>query len=196
MADPLGRAIRAAAKYPAAMLAKAKISANQLTVIGLAVNCTVAYFIATGRLSYIATGLLIWAAGFFDALDGSVARYLGKVTVFGNFLDSVVDRYSDSVIYFGIMISAMRTNDMGYAAVTVAAMIGSMCVSYVRAKAESLDSACEIGLMPRTVRIVLLGAGFCIAQPFWTLSVIAALSHLTVVQRVIYVRKDILAGKR
>jgi CDP-diacylglycerol---glycerol-3-phosphate 3-phosphatidyltransferase len=192
MADPLGRAIRAIAKYPGVILAKTSITPNQLTFIGLLVNCAVAWLIAAGRLNYPAIGILIWVAGFFDALDGSVARLTGRVTVFGDFFDSVLDRYSDSVIYLGILIYFMREGRQELVILSAVAIIGSLAVSYVRAKAESLDQECEVGLLPRTVRVIILGASFCIGQIFWGLLALAVLSPLTVLQRIIYVRKNLL----
>ncbi len=179
------------ARYPGRLLAKSKISPNQITVFGLLINCAVAYFIASGRINYLASGMLIWAAGFFDALDGSVARINGQVTVFGDFLDSVLDRYSDSVIYLGIMVYFLRAGRSDCVILAVIATIGSLAVSYVRAKAESLGRKCEVGLLPRTARIVILGLSFCVSQPFWGLLIIAVLSNLTVLQRIIYVRKNI-----
>ncbi len=192
MADPLGRSIRFIAKYPGSLLAGTKITPDQLTLFGFLVNCAVAYFIAEGRSGYLTIGILIWIAGFFDALDGSVARIQGRVTAFGNFFDSVLDRYSDSVIYLGILARFLRSGKEGYVVLVAVAMIGSLAVSYTRAKAESLDLKCEVGLMPRTVRIVILGAGFCAAQVFWGLLTIAVLSHLTVLQRILHVRKNLL----
>ncbi|HPM42654.1 MAG TPA: CDP-alcohol phosphatidyltransferase family protein [Candidatus Omnitrophota bacterium] len=189
MADPLGKYIRLIAKYPGSVLAKTKITPDQVTVVGLLANCVVAYFIAQGSLSYLVIGMLIWIAGFFDALDGSVARYTGRVTKFGSFFDSVLDRYSDSVIYLGILVYFLRLRNADYVILATVAMIGSLAVSYVRAKAESLDLECEVGLMPRTARVVLLGAAFCIGQVFWGLLIIAVLAHLTVLQRILYVRK-------
>jgi len=191
MADPLGKLIRSAAKYPGAVLAKTKITPDQVTLLGFLVNCVVAYFIAAGRLGYLTVGILIWVAGFFDALDGSVARATGRVTVFGNFFDSVLDRYSDSVIYLGIIYHFLLQGNANYAILTAIAMFGSLAVSYTRAKAESLDLTCEVGLMPRTVRIFILGAAFCVGQAFWGILIIAILSHLTVIQRIIYVRKNL-----
>ena len=192
MADPLGKLIRIAAKLPGSILAKTKITPDQVTIVGLLANCAVAYFIAQGSLSYLVMGILTWVAGFFDALDGSVARHTGRVTKFGGFFDSVIDRYSDSVIYLGIAALFLRLGNTDYVLLAVIAMIGSLTVSYVRAKAESLDLECEIGLMPRTVRIVLLGAAFCIGQVFWGLLIVAVLSHLTVLQRTLYVRGKLL----
>ena len=191
MADPLGKYIRIIAKYPGSILAKTKITPNQVTIAGLSANCVVAYFISRGNLSFFAMGILIWIAGFFDALDGSVARHTGRVTKFGSFFDSVLDRYSDSVIYLGILVYFLRLGNANYVILVAVAMIGSLGVSYVRAKAESLDLKCEVGPMPRTARIVILGAAFCIGQVFWGLFIVAALTHLTVLQRILYVRKSL-----
>lgn len=191
MADPLGRAIRFIAKYPGSILAKAKITPNQLTLFGFMASSAAACLIGAGRLGNLTVGILIWVAGFLDALDGSVARITGRVTAFGNFLDSVLDRYSDSVIYFGILVYFSREGNTDCAIITVIASIGSLAVSYARAKAESLGVKCEVGLMPRTARIVILGAGFCAGQAFWGLLIVAVFSHLTVLQRILYVRANL-----
>ncbi|MDP3729930.1 MAG: CDP-alcohol phosphatidyltransferase family protein [Candidatus Omnitrophota bacterium] len=196
MADPLGKYIRAIAKYPGAILAKTKITPDQVTVLGLLANCAVAYFIARGNLNFFVMGILIWAAGFFDALDGSLARHTGRVTKFGNFFDSVIDRYSDSVIYLGILVYFLGSGHANYAILVAVAMMGSLAVSYVRAKAESLGLECEVGLMGRTARIVLLGAAFCIGQAFWGLLIIAVLAHLTVLQRILHVRDKLIKKNR
>ena len=191
MADYVGKAIRTIARYPGTLLAKTKLTPNQITFIGFSANCIVAYFIARGNLSYLAIGLLIWVAGFFDALDGSVARITGKTSIFGVFWDSVLDRYSDSVIYLGILIYFLKLGETNFVIVTVIAIIGSLAVSYTRAKAESLKVECEVGLMPRATRIIVLGLGFFVGQVFWALIIIAFLSHLTVAQRTLHVYRKL-----
>jgi len=191
MSDPTGKIIRIIARAPGDLLAKTKITPNQVTFLGFLVNCLVAFFIARVGLNYLTIGILIWAAGFFDALDGSVARASGKTTVFGNFLDSVLDRYADSVIYFGILLHFLRLGEANYVILVVIALVGSLAVSYTRAKAESLHQECEVGLMPRSVRIIILGAGFCVNQVFLGLVIVAAFSHLTVLQRMIHVHRKL-----
>lgn len=191
MSDPAGKIIRKIAEAPGRLLAKTGVTPNQVTVLGLAANCIVAFLIAKGALSYLFLGLLIWIAGFFDALDGSVARITGKTSRFGCFWDSVLDRYSDSVIYFGILVHFLKLGEADYVILTVIAIVGSLLVSYTRAKAESLSTECEVGLMPRTIRIIILGASFCIYQVFWGLLIIAIFSHLTVFQRIFHVYKKI-----
>ncbi len=194
MSDPTGKLIRVIAQGPGNLLAKTKITPSQVTFLGLLVNCLVAFFIAKiakGELGYLIIGILIWVAGFFDALDGSVARATGKTTVFGNFWDSVVDRYADSVIYFGILLHFLKLGETDYVILVVIAIVGSLAVSYTRAKAESLDQECEVGLMPRSVRIIILGASFCINQVFWGLVIVAVFSHLTVLQRISHVYRNL-----
>jgi CDP-diacylglycerol--glycerol-3-phosphate 3-phosphatidyltransferase len=190
VADPLGKAIRLVAKYPGSLLARTKITPDQVTILGFLVNCGVAFLIADGRIGHLMIGILIWIAGFFDALDGSVARITGRVTVFGDFLDSVLDRYSDSVIFLGILAYFAKIGKPEYAILAAVAIIGSLAVSYTRAKAESLDLECEVGLLPRTARIVIIGASFLVKQVFWGLLIVAVLSHLTVLQRILHVRKS------
>ena len=191
MADPTGKIVRLIARAPGALLAKTKITPNQVTVLGLLVNCAVAYLIAVGRLTFVAAGVLIWVAGFFDALDGSVARATGRMSVFGNFLDSVLDRYADSAIYFGILLYYLKAGSPDHVILVVITIVGSMAVSYTRAKAESLGEKCEVGLMPRSVRVIILGASFCVSQVFWGLVIIAVFSHLTVAQRIFKVYKNL-----
>ncbi len=191
MADPTGKIVRLIARAPGALLAKTKITPNQVTVLGLLVNCAVAYLIAVGRLTFVIAGVLIWVAGFFDALDGSVARATGRMSVFGNFLDSVLDRYADSAIYFGILLYYLKAGSPDHVILVVITIVGSMAVSYTRAKAESLGEKCEVGLMPRSVRVIILGASFCVSQVFWGLVIIAVFSHLTVAQRIFKVYKNL-----
>ena len=147
MSDPTGKFVRIIAQTPGNLLAKTKITPNQITFLGFLANCIVAFFIAKGNLSYFIIGILIWVAGFFDALDGSVARATGKTTVFGNFLDSVLDRYADSVIYFGVLVHFLKLGEPDHVIAVVIAIVGFLAVSYTRAKAESLDAECEVGFI-------------------------------------------------
>ncbi|MDD5681345.1 MAG: CDP-alcohol phosphatidyltransferase family protein, partial [Candidatus Omnitrophica bacterium] len=97
----------------------------------------------------------------------------------------------DSVIYIGILAYFSRSSNSLYVILTVAAMTGSLIVSYVRAKAESLGLACEVGVMPRAVRIATLGAAFCFRQVFWGLLIISVLTHFTVFQRIVHINKQL-----
>ncbi len=149
---------------------KIGITPNFITTTGLILNiAAAAIFIYAGyqscdTLMYVGIGGgVVLFAGLFDMLDGRVARVGGKVSRFGAFYDSVLDRYSELFTLFGIFFFLILKGYMAWAIVTFVALIGSIMVSYVRARAEGLDIECKVGLMQRPERVVLtaLGAIFC-----------------------------------
>jgi CDP-diacylglycerol---glycerol-3-phosphate 3-phosphatidyltransferase len=173
------------------MLALARINPNVLTVMGLVVNSYAAFLFgyATGenqRRMFLYAGLVIIGSGFFDLVDGRVARALNKVSLFGAFFDSVVDRYSDASLFFGLLVFYARGNRFFYVVLTALVMISSIMVSYARARAESLIRTCRVGFMERPERLVLviIGAVFNVMAP--VLWVIAVLSTITVIHRITY----------
>jgi len=173
------------------LLALARINPNLLTVMGLVVNTYAAFLFgyANGdnqRRMFFYAGLVIIGSGFFDLVDGRVARASNQVTRFGGFFDSIVDRYSDASLFFGLLVFYARGNRFFYVVLAALAMISAIMVSYARARAESLIGACRVGFMERPERLVLLiiGALFNVMAP--VLWVIAVLSTITVVHRVIY----------
>jgi len=173
------------------LLALARINPNFLTVMGLVVNTYAAFLFgyANGdnqRRMFFYAGLVIIGSGFFDLVDGRVARASNQVTRFGGFFDSIVDRYSDASLFFGLLVFYARGNRFFYVVLAALAMISAIMVSYARARAESLIGACRVGFMERPERLVLLiiGALFNVMAP--VLWVIAVLSTITVVHRVIY----------
>jgi len=130
--------------------------------------------------------VIIIGAGLFDMVDGRVARRTNQVTVFGAFFDSVIDRYSDVILFFGILVFYARSNHLRYVVLTAFVMVTSLMVSYTRARAEALIGSCKVGFMERPERVVLviIGALFLrMAQVLW---VIAVLANLTVVHRMIF----------
>ena len=143
------------------------VTANMITLLGLFVNAIAAFFLATGRL--IIGGILILFGGSFDAMDGVVARFSGKDSVnpSGAMLDSVIDRYSEAGIFLGAMIyfhhlshqPSHRLIGLLGVILVFASVVGSILVSYVRARAEGLQIECKVGLMQRPERIVLLALG-------------------------------------
>src|SRR6202012_3346770 len=175
-------------------LALSRISPNALTFIGLMINIVAAFFFGhadvtnAGRMFFYA-GLVIVGAGLFDMVDGRVARRTGQVTVFGAFFDSVIDRYSDVVLFFGLLVYYARINHFRYVVLTAFVMVTSLMVSYTRARAEALIGSCKVGFMERPERIVLiiLGALFnrwgVMAPVLW---VLAVLSTITVIHRIRY----------
>ena len=173
------------------VLALTRINPNVLTLMGLVVNTYAAFLFgyATGenqRRMFLYAGLVIIGSGFFDLVDGRVARASNQVTRFGGFFDSVVDRYSDASLFFGLLVFYARGNRFFYVVLTALVMISAIMVSYARARAESLIGTCRVGFMERPERLVLLiiGALFNVMAP--VLWVIAVLSTLTVIHRIIY----------
>jgi CDP-diacylglycerol--glycerol-3-phosphate 3-phosphatidyltransferase len=176
------------------LLALARIHPNVLTLMGLVVNTYAAFLFgyATGenqRRMFFYAGLVIIGSGFFDLVDGRVARASNRVSLFGGFFDSVVDRYSDASLFFGLLVFYARGNRFFYVVLTALAMVSAIMVSYTRARAESLIGTCRVGFMERPERLVLLIIGalfnaFNVMAP--VLWVIAVLSTITVIHRITY----------
>jgi CDP-diacylglycerol--glycerol-3-phosphate 3-phosphatidyltransferase len=188
-------------------LARSRINPNALTFVGLLINigCAVLY----GYGMFFVAGLLLIFANLFDILDGQVARLRGRVTRFGAFFDSVIDRYSDIVVFVGIMTFYARDTDHHsplLVALTGAALVGSVLISYSRARAESLDITCKVGFLERPERVVLLIIGSLTetgpkSSPFLhkmpqVLWVLAVLSHWTVVHRIYHTWREMQQPER
>jgi CDP-diacylglycerol--glycerol-3-phosphate 3-phosphatidyltransferase len=175
-------------------LALTRVSPNVLTFIGLVINIGAAFLFGNANATnagkmFLYAGLVIIGAGIFDMVDGRVARRNNQVTVFGAFFDSVIDRYSDVVLFFGLIVYYARVNHFRYVVLTAFVMVTSLMVSYTRARAEALIGSCKVGFMERPERIVLiiLGALFnhwgVMAPVLW---VLAILSTITVINRITY----------
>jgi len=146
VADPVARA-----------LLGARIRPNQLTVLGLCCSAASAAAFALDRQRW--GGVLLALAGACDILDGALARASGQVSPFGAFLDSVLDRYSDLLVLAGLVVLFMRVGRAVDVVATLAALMGTVMVSYTRARAESVGVECKVGLMERGERLLLLIAG-------------------------------------
>ena len=176
--------------YPAAhLLARTSISPNTITWLGFLITLSAASLIATGYL--FAAGWVVLIAGFFDILDGALARHTNKVTSFGAFLDSTLDRLSEIVILLGILLLSLQQQQAGLIILlTYLAMIGSFLVSYTRARAEALGIACEVGFFTRAERVVILSLGLLLSHINYALIValalIALFSFITTGQRIVY----------
>ena len=147
-------------------LARLSPNPNVLSVIGLGINVFAALLYGYGQFFY--AGLVMIFANIFDMLDGRVARLTWRVTKFGAFLDSSLDRLSDMVVFLGIIIFYSRDTENHstlYAALTGAALIGSVMVSYTSARAESLIPKCDVGFLRRPERVVLLILGSLTVWP-------------------------------
>jgi len=192
-ARPLDRVVRAVAH----------ISPDVLTITGLALNgVACACFAFAGGKDYAMPGLLrtgglvALVASIFDMLDGRVARLRGRETKFGAFLDSTMDRYSDMLLYMGLLILYARVDRTGPMVLVWVAAFGSFMTSYARARAESLIPRCTVGFLERPERIVLLVVGAVFNRMAAVLWIIAVLSNLTAVQRVVYTYVELKRGVR
>ncbi len=165
-------------------LALWRIHPNVLTFLGLIINAVAAALLARGRFQ--AAALVIMTAGLFDMVDGRVARETNRVTPFGGFFDSVVDRYSDLVLLMGLLVYYASINRFFYVVLTAVVMTGSVMVSYVRARAECIIPKCKVGFMERPERVVLLIIGALFDRMAAVLWVIAVLANVTVIHRMLY----------
>ncbi|HXG04911.1 MAG TPA: CDP-alcohol phosphatidyltransferase family protein, partial [Candidatus Binatia bacterium] len=157
---------------------------NHLTVAGLGVSLLAASAFVAGRVRM--AGVLLLLAGLFDFFDGSLARASRQVTPFGAFLDSVIDRYSDLVVLLGIVVLFARMPHARGALVAMAGLVGSVMVSYTKARAESIGVECTVGMMERPERLICLIAGALLDLLEPALWVLAVLANLTAVQRIVF----------
>jgi CDP-diacylglycerol--glycerol-3-phosphate 3-phosphatidyltransferase len=165
-------------------LALSRIHPNVLTFIGLLINIVAAYLFAAGSFRW--AGAVVVGAGLFDMVDGRVARETNRVTRFGGFFDSVLDRYSDLALLMGLLVYYASINRFFYVVLTAIVMTGSVMVSYTRARAENTIPRCKVGFLERPERVVLLIIGALFDRMAPVLWVIAVLANLTVIHRMIY----------
>jgi CDP-diacylglycerol--glycerol-3-phosphate 3-phosphatidyltransferase len=175
-------------------LAKLRVHPNILTLIGLLINIFAMVLFARGI--FLWAGVVIVLAGIFDMVDGEVARRTKRVTKFGAFFDSVIDRYSDMLLLLGLVIWYAKINRIFYVGLTGMVLIGSVLTSYTRARAESLIPACKVGFLERPERIVLLIIGSLADRMAAVLWVMAILSNWTVSQRIWYTWRETSAMER
>jgi CDP-diacylglycerol---glycerol-3-phosphate 3-phosphatidyltransferase len=179
----------------------ARFSPDVLTITGLALNgVACACFALSGgkdyRLPWLLQmgGLVAAVASVFDMLDGRVARLRGRETSFGAFLDSTMDRYSDMVLYMGLMILYARVDRTPHMVLVWVAAFGSFMTSYARARAENLVPRCTVGFLERPERIVLVILGALLNRMTPVLWIIAVLSNVTAVQRIVYAYVELKRG--
>ncbi len=165
-------------------LSLSRIHPNVLTFFGLVINIWAAYLLARGQ--FRAAGFVIIGAGLFDMVDGRVARETNRVTRFGAFFDSVLDRCSDMALLIGLLVWYGNNNQPGYVVLTAVAMMACVMISYARARAENLIPTCKVGFMERPERVVLVIIGALFDKMAPVLWVIAVLGNLTVIHRMIF----------
>jgi CDP-diacylglycerol--glycerol-3-phosphate 3-phosphatidyltransferase len=178
-------------------LARLGITPNMVTLLGLLLSIVTAIVIASG--SIVAGGACILFAGIFDMFDGAMARVRNAATTFGAFLDSTLDRYSESIILGGLLYYALQrpglhealwpwANEQQWMIILIfAAAVGSLMVSYAKARAEGLGLECKTGLLARPERVVILAIGLLTGTTIWALTLLALFSHVTAVERIVHV---------
>lgn len=165
-------------------LSLSRIHPNVLTFIGLLINIYAAILLASGKFFY--AGLVIIGAGLFDMVDGRVARETQRVTRFGAFFDSVMDRYSDLALLMGLLVYYANINRNFYVVLTGVVMTVSIMISYTRSRSENVIPLCKVGFLERPERVVLLIIGALFDKMAPVLWVITVIGNITVIHRMMH----------
>src|ERR1700730_12973641 len=190
----LKRRPRVIAEAPARFLGRLGFSPNGLTIAGSVLTASVGLLVAQGW--FLAAGICLWLFSATDTLDGALARATNRVSVFGAFLDSVCDRYAEAAVFFGLVWWYQTSGNALGVALAYLALVGSLMVSYARARAEGVGlQAADVGWFQRPERIILLGVGLLVAPLapsalIIVLGLLAVLTTITVLQRVLHVARS------
>ena len=188
--DDARRALSNYVETPVALLmGRVGLTPNLVTMIGLLIAGVAAYLVGVGL--WWAGGLVALLAGIFDMFDGALARNTGRASDFGALLDSTIDRVSEAVVLLGVLAYYLTSDNDWGALLVYAALVGSIMVSYMRARSEGLGIECKVGVMQRPERVALTGLGLIVAH--WipavmliVLGVIAALTTVTAIHRLVH----------
>jgi CDP-diacylglycerol--glycerol-3-phosphate 3-phosphatidyltransferase len=164
------------------------LTPNTMTLLGLVGNSVGAYYLARGDMW--TGGILVLLMTPIDALDGTMARLRGESSDFGAFVDSVTDRYSELIIYGGLLYHFLSLGEPLGGLLVFGAASGSVMVSYVKARAEGLGYEAKIGLLTRVERYLILAPALVFNQLFIGLGIIALFANITALQRIWYVRRQ------
>lgn len=167
------------------LLTRTSITPSTITWFGFSLAVGAGALIITGHL--FAAGFLVLLAGFFDILDGALARYTNRTTRFGAVLDSILDRLAEAVLLLAILVLLARDQSVAQILLVGVALLGSLLVSYIRARAEALGLECQVGLFTRAERVIVLALGLWLNQVVIALAIIVAFSFITAGQRLVYV---------
>ena len=174
------------------LIARTPITPNTLTVCSLLITVIAAFLIVQGY--FLIAGFVVLFAGLFDILDGALARSTNRVTKFGGALDSTLDRLAEASIFIGLSVVYARDQAIGEVALVGVALISSLLVSYVRARAEGLGIECQVGIFTRSERIIVIVLGLLFSHFDYVLIsaliIITILSTITVIQRLYHVWKQ------
>jgi len=180
----------------ARLLSRTPVTPSMVTWFGFSLATGAAVCIVAERL--VAAGFIVLVAGFFDMLDGALARRTKRVTRFGAFLDSTLDRLSEAVILLGILVLQAREQAVTGIVLVGIALVGSLLVSYIRARAEALGLECRTGLFTRPERVVVLALGLLLSHFSYALigalAIIVIFSFFTAGQRLFYVWRQTRIG--
>jgi CDP-diacylglycerol---glycerol-3-phosphate 3-phosphatidyltransferase len=164
------------------------LTPNMVTMLGLAGNTVGAYFLARGEM--LTGGLIVLLMTPVDALDGTMARLRGESSDFGAFVDSVSDRYSELIIYGGLLYHFLDLGEPIGGLLVFGAAAGSVLVSYVKARAEGLGYQAKVGLLTRVERYLVLAPSLVFNQLYLGLGIIAIFANITALQRIWHVRSQ------
>lgn len=174
---------------PLTPLARAfPVNPNIVTFIGMIITSLSGFIIP---INLFWGGIFILAGGAFDLIDGVIARVNGRATKFGALLDSTMDRIADGFIFLGISWYFFIVGSEIGLIITLLCMIASFLISYVRARAEGIGVSCNVGIIERPERLIILAFGCLTSLISATLLILTVLSWITVIQRIIYARKKI-----
>jgi CDP-diacylglycerol--glycerol-3-phosphate 3-phosphatidyltransferase len=166
---------------------------NMITYLGLLITTGASALVVTGHIQWAGIVLLIGAP--LDVVDGSMARLLGHSSMYGAFIDSVTDRYSELVMFGGLLIYYVLQANLTACILVFVAAAGSVMVSYVKARAEGLGYSAKIGLLTRVERLIVMISCLILNVPMVALWIIAVLANVTAFQRIWFVRKQTMAVK-
>jgi len=167
------------------LLAKTRLTPNMLTITGFVVSLGAAAAIGIGHL--ITGGCLVLFSGVFDLLDGALARVKKQTTPFGALLDSTLDRLSEAALLFGLLLFCIWHNLTPEVILIYVTLVGSVMVSYIKARAEGLGMECQVGVFTRAERVIILALGLLLNQVFIALCILALLTYVTLTQRLLYI---------
>lgn len=183
--DLAGRWATALLQGAARVLLRIGISPNLFTFLAFWVVASISIILARGYLRL--GGILLLLTAWFDAVDGTLARMSGRVSPFGAFLDATLDRYAESLIYLGLLIHYLDAYSRTNVILIYLTIVGSLIISYARAKAESVNIPCKEGLLTRFERLAILVLGLIFLRVEWALWILAPLANLTAIQRMVVV---------
>jgi CDP-diacylglycerol--glycerol-3-phosphate 3-phosphatidyltransferase len=170
------------------IVAKTPLTPNIITWIGFVITIVGGVLIITEH--FLAAGIIVLVAGLFDMLDGALARATGKITRFGAILDSTLDRLSEAISLVTLLVVFLKNGQETESILSTAALVGSLMVSYIRARMEGLGIECKAGLFTRPERVIILALGLMLSQfdnaLLITLAVITFFSWITVIERMAY----------